>query len=1059
MNLSKNLIYLLSKFLVLSLCFILVEFARAQPEAYNHPELYWQSIETDHFIVHYHQGTERTANLVAKIVEEMYPHITNLYQYWPKEKTQFVIRDTDDYSNGGAYFYDNKVEIWAENMDYVLRGTHNWLRDVVSHEYTHIISMRKALKFGPHVPAGWFQLFGYETERRPDVVRGFPDVLVSYPISGITIPVWFAEGTAQFQSPSRRYDYRDSHREMILRDRVVTGKLLDLQQMGVFGKNSIGNESSYNQGYAFVSFLAKTFGDSIVKKMAHQAAAPLTLTFDGVMKETTGIAADSIFRMWDNYLEDTYSHRLETINKNLVTGEAIQDEGIGNIHPVFSPDGEEVAYVKSISDYLSINALAIKNLKTEKEKLVDGPITSSVSWSPSGRYLAYSKQTHIQPNGSSFNDIYVYDTKRHKTYQITNGLRASNPDWSHDGEKLAFVVSSDGLTNLFVLTLDEFVWIKDKKLWYRYYYDLDGHFLTNDVPDNRKDDWQRYYRRVAVWGRDINQITHFTDGRQIFHPRWSPDDSYLVFDTSIDFCRDIARIPSTGGEMEFILNAPYDERYPTFDPTSGELFYASDQTGIFDIYSYDLETKEIKPHTNVIGGAFMPTVNKRGDLIYSLYKDQGYKIYLIRKVNALPAETLVYDQNYQAKIPQIKADDRTYQPLPSREYNRSFGAVGVMPRLFMDYGTLKPGLYVYSNEILDKMMFFGGFDFNLRKDYDIFALFGLQVWKFPIQFELYNQATNIDDKLEDPFYREVGDHSINFNLLEADLGTWLKLYWKGNPLFNLHLTYILSLYRARISTFGYRELATNQLWISPEFRYTYLRGHALELQLKQDRIIPDIDRAINPRRGYYFSLKYTRQWNRFLDDFATDRVIDLEIYKKYYYNQYELDYEKYFTVPFTKRHSLSFRMQGGYIDKKVDDYFNFFAGGLVGLKGYSYFSIDGPEMAIGTVTYRFPLVRNLNFRIVNWYLDKIYLGAFYQYGNAWEKNAATLKDFKSDVGVQLRIETFSWYMFPTRIFFEAAYPLKENIYQDIRYEKDWKFYFGVLFDFDLRFDKKLRRLL
>ena len=78
---------------------------------------------------------------------------------------------------------------------------------------------------------------------------------------------------------------------------------------------------------------------------------------------------------------------------------------------------------------------------------------------------------------------------------------------------------------------------------------------------------------------------------------------------------------------------------------------------------------------------------------------------------------------------------------------------------------------------------------------------------------------------------------------------------------------------------------------------------------------------------------------------------------------------------------------------------------------------------------------------------------------AWEKNAATLKDFKSDVGVQLRIETFSWYMFPTRIFVEAAYPLKKNVYQDIRYEKDWKFYFGVLFDFDLRFDKKLRRLL
>ncbi|MFZ0389300.1 MAG: hypothetical protein WAN36_02490, partial [Calditrichia bacterium] len=98
-----------------------------------------------------------------------------------------------------------------------------------------------------------------------------------------------------------------------------------------------------------------------------------------------------------------------------------------------------------------------------------------------------------------------------------------------------------------------------------------------------------------------------------------------------------------------------------------------------------------------------------------------------------------------------------------------------------------------------------------------------------------------------------------------------------------------------------------------------------------------------------------------------------------------------------------------------------------------------------------------NFQILSWYLDKIYIGAFYQYGNAWEKWAGW-DDFKSDVGVQLRLETFSWYMFPTRIFFEAAYPLKETAHQEINYKQDWKFYFGILFDFDLRFDKLSRKL-
>ena len=115
-------------------------------------------------------------------------------------------------------------------------------------------------------------------------------------------------------------------------------------------------------------------------------------------------------------------------------------------------------------------------------------------------------------------------------------------------------------------------------------------------------------------------------------------------------------------------------------------------------------------------------------------------------------------------------------------------------------------------------------------------------------------------------------------------------------------------------------------------------------------------------------------------------------------------------------------------------------------------------MAIGTFTYRMPLVRNMNYQIFNWYLDKIYLGALYQFGNAWESKDPTFSGFKSDVGVQLRLESFSWYMFPTRIFFEAVYPLVQTEYNEISYNKEWRFYFGILFDFDLRFDKKFRSI-
>ena len=39
-------------------------------EDFHHPELEWRSIETEHFFGHYHQGTERTARVVAKVADE-----------------------------------------------------------------------------------------------------------------------------------------------------------------------------------------------------------------------------------------------------------------------------------------------------------------------------------------------------------------------------------------------------------------------------------------------------------------------------------------------------------------------------------------------------------------------------------------------------------------------------------------------------------------------------------------------------------------------------------------------------------------------------------------------------------------------------------------------------------------------------------------------------------------------------------------------------------------------------------------------------------------------------
>ncbi len=92
--------------------------------------------------------------------------------------------------------------------------------------------------------------------------------------------------------------------------------------------------------------------------------------------------------------------------------------------------------------------------------------------------------------------------------------------------------------------------------------------------------------------------------------------------------RDIAKINSAGGEYEFVLQSQHDERNPSFDK-NGNLIYSSDETGIFNIYSYNFSTKEKKQLTNVIGGAFMPAIDENGDITYAGYTSTGYKIFLI----------------------------------------------------------------------------------------------------------------------------------------------------------------------------------------------------------------------------------------------------------------------------------------------------------------------------------------------------------------------------------------------------------------------------------------------
>lgn len=159
---------------------------------YVRTELDWFTIETEHFLIHYH-GEEsgagsRTAQVVARIAEDIYGPITSLYELEPDTKVSFILKDYEDYSNGAAYFFDNVIEIWAPALKTPFRGNHNWLRNVITHEFLHMIQVQKTMKASRKLPFVYLQFLDYEAARRPDVLYGFPNVIASYPVPILNNP-------------------------------------------------------------------------------------------------------------------------------------------------------------------------------------------------------------------------------------------------------------------------------------------------------------------------------------------------------------------------------------------------------------------------------------------------------------------------------------------------------------------------------------------------------------------------------------------------------------------------------------------------------------------------------------------------------------------------------------------------------------------------------------------------------------------------------------------------------------------------------------------------------
>ncbi len=661
----------------------------------------------------------------------------------------------------------------------------------------------------------------------------------------------------------------------------------------------------------------------------------------------------------------------------------------------------------------------------KRKKLVEG-VSSSISWSADGKKIFYSKKTRKNKNWRSLYDVFVYDFELKREKRLTYGLRANNPAVSPDGKYIAFIIYSDGTANIAVAEI-------------------------------------KFNSELEI--SEFKKLTDFKNGEQVYNICFSPDGRKLIFDYSIKDNRDIGILDVETAEFKPLLATQSDERNPVFSEDGSKVYFSSDRNGIFNIYELDLSSGEISQLTNVFGGAFMPDV-KDGKLIYSTYTSTGFKIAYIEKIKKFKpkeSEFLAFANSFDAFTASKISKDYDDTNLPEfkvREYKNVYTSLSFYPVLRFDnynkhdrgIDLLKFGFYTYSTDVVGKYSFFAGALVNRKLERDLFLMFEFND-RFPLLYHLgfkpkfTLEAYNVTRTTK--FLLELGLNlipvDIVYHLTEVDLYFGWKFLL---PNLNAKAGFIFSRYSAEIKSFTIPETKT----LVPSSDDVYFIGRVFYLNLNYKSIRPKRNSDINPV-GRKLNLRLSYELNKLNPD-GTYEFKDgflVPVYKNFNFLRVELGWNEYVKLPL-RNHVLGFVWKyGSIIGKPVNEFFNFYGGGLIGMRGYSFYSFGGNEILSLKLIYRFPIIEDVSLQVLHIGLQRIYSGLFFDFGNAWD-DGTKLKDFKKDVGVELRFDGTSFYVFPMKIFASVAYGF-DKFEKVINKEKfifgrEFRFYFGIVFEFD-----------
>ena len=601
----------------------------------NQSDIKWKTAGTEHFQFIYPMEYSTHAAKVSAYAEAVYDSVTSRYHKALPGRVSAVLNNAL-YSNGSAIPSENAVNLWLTNWDFKIRSSHGWISDVITHEFSHLVSIESGSKTFPNLYGVQFGFTDYYNERtRTDFVSMIPFTLQ---------PLWFAEGTAQYESSRMGFDSWDTHRDMLLRTAALNDSLMTLPYMHEFSDNSLLAElGPYTQGFSLVLYIAKHYGDEAIPNIWKELGRPYRATLNGAIQKVLGISEKDLYNAWKKEITEYYQAQKDSLG-TLVEGVKITKDAFWNDFPVVSgknlygvsnfggpwfdgsvfkipledtlktkdvvrqahqPDKPaEVNQSKNDSTKVEIGDIEIEGADSsliDISKFAKSGFKAKKPWfdkgidvyddSTHGPILAYISYQNRDKDGHAHFDIALSDTNKNQA-TLTYLVDAVYPSFNKQGNSIIFV-RREPFSTRFVLSKVPFK--------------SDLKSISSEEP-------------IDIFTPDSSRLYY-----NIYSPKFSPDGKRIAFSFFDDVQRGIAVIDSNGANFKVVSTEGYDERDVAW-LDNNKIIFASNRNNIFNLIEKDLNTGKERALTNVVGGAFTPTLS--GDTIFfTQYDKDGFSLY------------------------------------------------------------------------------------------------------------------------------------------------------------------------------------------------------------------------------------------------------------------------------------------------------------------------------------------------------------------------------------------------------------------------------------------------